>query len=185
MIHGTYGETLGIFTNPLSDKGQQYQTLRSLLDQTKKMYNTPEQKSIFLQIDKEYLNNEKYQSIIWSTNLAILATAIFGGSESDWEALHTAFLEVLVPKPEDLNREACETYLSFATQMILSSFAGEEQQISREESLDQFFPPDLENRLLARHPEQGLSEVESELVQRSAERRKLMEEESNELESLG
>lgn len=184
MLHGTYAETVEIFTNQQSDKGQRYHITRSLLDQTKKMYNTAGQTGDFLQVDQYFKENQKYQSIIWSTNLAILAGAIFGGTE-DWDAIHTLFLDIIAPRLENLNIDACNVYLNFATQMVLSTFGGEEQQMSLEESLSQYFPLDLERRLLARHPDQELTAVEYELVQMFIARRNLLAEESGDLSTLG
>jgi hypothetical protein len=185
MVHGPYEDMVDMFNNPKSDKGLQYQTLRDLLDQTKKMYVLTNQMSKFLQADKLHMEDEKYRHIIWSTNFAILNACIFNGSESDWDDVHSLFLEILVPKVADLTQEACQLYVSFSTQMVIGQFEAEEREREPEAILDQYFPPDLSNVLLSRHPGQSLTPIEIELVENSKARRQLLEGVKDDLEELG
>lgn len=75
-------------------------------------------------------------------------------------------------------------YLNLKTQMYLSAISQEEQEMTREEVLDDLFPVDLEEMLLARHSGIGLTSDEMEFLKEAKARRDYLQNETGDVDSI-
>jgi len=75
-------------------------------------------------------------------------------------------------------------YLNLKTQMYLSAISQEEQEMTREEILDDLFPADLEDTLLARHSGTALTPDEMEFLKEAKMRRDYLQNETGDVDSI-
>lgn len=181
LAQGPYSETIKIITQPESELGQAYATLKSLFDQTKKIYS---QQKPFLSADELSINEPEHRATIRTTNLATFVSSVFGGQDVGFYELNDHFIETFVPDGEDLQKEPGMLYLNLKTQMYLSAISQEEQEMSREEILDDLFPAGLEDMLLARHPATSLTPDEVEFLNEAKARREYLQNEPGDVDSI-
>ncbi len=141
---------------PNSELGQAYQTLKSLFEQTKKIYT---QKAPFLSTNELNIRDPGHRETIRITNLATFASGVFEGNVGFYE-LSDNFVPSFAANGCPLGQEPCELYLNLKTQMYLSAVSTDEQEQTKEELLDLFFQENLGDVLQLRHPDQPLSEAE-------------------------
>lgn len=181
MAQGPYSETIKIITQPESELGQAYATLKSLFDQTKKIYS---QQNPFLSADELGISEPEHRATIQTTNLATFVSSVFGGQDVGFYELNDHFIETFVPDKEELQKEPGTLFVNLKTQMYLSAISQEEQEMSREEILDDLFPAGLEDMLLARHPGTALTLDEVEFLKEAKERRESLHNEPGDAESI-
>lgn len=75
-------------------------------------------------------------------------------------------------------------YLNLKTQMYLSAISQEEQEMTREEILDDLFPAGLEEMLLARHSGTALTSDEMEFLKEAKTRRDYLQNETGDVDSI-
>jgi protein TBF1 len=147
LAKGTYQESIDIVTNPQSDPGQAYETLKSLFDQTKKLYSLQD---AFLSSDELHLVEHDHRAAIRKANLATFVSSIFGSQDVGFYHLNEHFLDTFVPDGARLLKSQGGLYLELKTQAYISSLA---QGIrSKTEILEDLFPEDMEAQLLLRRP---------------------------------
>jgi protein TBF1 len=168
LAQGPYSETIKIITQPDSELGQAYATLKSLFDQTKKIYS---QQKPFLSANELSISEPGHRATIRTTNLATFVSSVFGGQDVGFYELNDHFIDTFVPHGEELKKEPGMLYLNLKTQMYLSAVSQEEQEMAREEILDELFPAGFEELLLARHAETPLTPSEVEIVNEAKARR--------------
>jgi hypothetical protein len=182
LAQGPYEETISVVTQPESESGQAYATLKSLFDQTKKIYSQTE---AFLSPEEMNITEPSHRATTRIANLATFLSSVFGGSDIGFYELNDHFLETFIPENESLAREPGELYLNLKTQMYLSAVSQDEQERTKEEILEDLFPSNFEDTLLARHPEITLSEYEIEFANQSNERREYLDKVAGDVETIG
>ena len=181
MAQGPYAETIRIVTEPDSELGQAYTTLKSLFDQTKKIYS---QQAPFLSADELNIREPEHRATIRTTNLATFVSSVFGGQDVGFYELNDHFIETFTPDGVPLAREPGQLFLNLKTQMYLSAVSQDEQERTKEDILEDLFPVNFEDLLVGRHINTELSESERELVRASQERRESLMSERHDVESI-
>ncbi|KAI9803419.1 MAG: TTAGGG repeat binding factor [Piccolia ochrophora] len=167
LAKGSYQETLTVVTEPESAPGQAYASLKSLFDQTKRLYSNSEP---FLSAHELSLRDPEHRNIIRKANLATFVSSVFGSHDVGFYYLNEYFLETFVPDGGRLLKSQGGLYLDLKTQAYLSAMANGER--TRDEILEDLFPNDLEDRLLSRRPgARQLSPSEIDFVKRARSRR--------------
>ncbi|KAI5804113.1 telomere repeat binding factor-domain-containing protein, partial [Peziza echinospora] len=163
---GPYQETLNIVTCPESDSGQAYSLLKSLFDQTKKIYT----QEAFLSAEELKLDTPEQRSIIRKVNLATFVSSVFGSQEVGFFHLNECFLDTFVPDGGRLLKSQGALYLDLKTQAYISALStGERDKV---DILNDLFPDDIHHHLLVRRPgAKGLTPSEADFVQRAHQRK--------------
>lgn len=157
-------------SNPESGAGQDYSTVRSLFDHTKRVYST---KTPFLSATELDLHNPSQVEILRKANMATFISSLFGTHEIGFHELNANFLEVLVPEHGRLLKAQAAIFLGLKTQAFLASMNSEER--SKTESLYSLFSEDLEEQILSRRPgARGLAPSEQDFVKRAHSRRDIL-----------
>lgn len=136
-------ETIRILGERSSEQGQAYHTLKSLFDQTKKMYS---QTKNFLSADDLNIHEPKHRATIRITNVATFVASILGDQDVGFYELNDNFLHTFVGE-QGLTRDVGMLFLDFKTQLYLSVSMSEEQMRSKEDALDDLFPTDPQKLL--------------------------------------
>lgn len=181
MAQGPYSETIKIITQPESELGQAYATLKSLFDQTKKIYA---QQKPFLSADELSIQEPAHRATIRTTNLATFVSSVFGGQDVGFYELNDHFIETFVPDGEELQKDPGMLFVNLKTQMYLSAVSQEEQEMGRDEILDYLFPTDLDEILRARHPGTPLTSDELEYINEAKTRREYLQNAPIDVESI-
>lgn len=181
MAQGPYSETIKIITQPESELGQAYATLKSLFDQTKKIYS---QQKPFLSADELSISEPAHRATIRTTNLATFVSSVFGGQDVGFYELNDHFIQTFVPDGEGLPKEPGMLYLNLKTQMYLSAVSQEEQEQTKEEILDDLLPLNLEEALLSRHSGTALTLDELEFLNEARLRRDYLQSEAGDVDSI-
>jgi protein TBF1 len=161
--------------------GQEYATLKSIFDQTKKIYSLY---APFLSADELCLEEPSHRGTIHSANLATFATSVFGGQDVGFYELNDNFVETFAPDGAPLEEKPGLLYINLKTQMFLSAVLQEEQEKTKEDLLDDFFPANLDDILSRRHLGTPLSQSEVELINWAKARRELLMNETSDVESI-
>lgn len=180
LAQGPWEETIRIITEPEKELGQAYTTMKSLFDQTKKIYT---QQDVFLSADKLNLEEDTQREIVRTTNLATFVSGVFAGDVGFYE-LNDHFLETFVPVGDSLSGEQGQLFLNLKTQVYISALSQEEQERTSEETVYEMFPDDIEILLNMRHPEKGLSQTEKNFIEDLKRRREYLINESRDVESI-
>lgn len=181
MAQGPYSETIKIVTQPESELGQAYATLKSLFDQTKKIYS---QQKPFLSADELNIREPEHRGTIRTTNLATFVSSVVGGQDVGFYELNDHFIETFVADGAELQKEPGLLYLNLKTQMYLSAVSQEEQERTKDEVLDDLFPVSLADTLRARHPGSDLTQSEIEFVKEANARREYLQNDSGDPDSI-
>ena len=181
LAQGPYSETIRIVTEPESDFGQAYATLKRLFDETKKIYSRQEP---FLSADELNILEPEHRATIRTTNLATFVASVFGGQDVGFYGLNDHFIDTFTPEGESLKRVPSELFLNLKTQMYLSAVSQEEQERTKEDLLEDIFPLDLEGVLAVRHPETPLSRSELTCIESSNTRRQYLMNQSSDIDSI-
>ena len=155
---------------PESDAGQEYSTVRSLFDHTKRVYSS---KSPFLSPLELDLMETAQVEVLRKANLATFVSSIFGSQEIGFAELNDNFLEIFVPENGRLLKAQGSLFLDLKTQALISSMHTPER--SKTELLYTLFPEDMDSRILARRPgARGLAPSEQDFVKRASSRRDIL-----------
>lgn len=180
LAKSSYQDITSFVSEPDSENGQAYATMRSLFDHTKKVYST---KKPFLSPTELDLTEPAQVDIIRKANLASFVSSIFGTQEISFSELNDHFLDVFVPEGNRLLKVQGALFLELKTQAFIASMNSTER--SRTELLYDLFPDDLEQRLLARRPgTRQLAPSEADFVKRARSRRDILLGEINNEDSL-
>ncbi|KAL8827389.1 MAG: hypothetical protein Q9191_003214 [Dirinaria sp. TL-2023a] len=178
LAKSTYQEVLTIATDPDSEAGQAYNTLKSLFDHTKKVYSIHEP---FLLPGELGFTDPAHINTIRKANLATFVSSVFGSYDVGFYHLNEYFLDTFVGDSNRLLKSQAQLFLDLKTQAFIS--AQGYGQVDREKLLEDLFPANLEERLLARKagsafvPRQ-LAPSETDFLQRARNRSKALAEES-------
>lgn len=180
LAKSTYQDITSFVSEPESENGQAYATMRSLFDHTKKVYST--KKSFLSPVELE-LTEPSQVDIIRKANLASFVSSIFGTQEIGFSELNDNFIEVFVPEAGRLLKVQGALFLELKTQAFIASMNNAER--TRTELLYDLFPDDLEQRLIDRHTgSRQLAPSEADFAKRAASRRDILLADINNEEAL-
>ena len=159
-----------ITEDPESEAGQAYATLKSLFDHTKKVYSIHEP---FLTPRELGLTDRTHVETIRKANLATFVSSVFGAQDVGFYHLNEYFLDTFVGEGGRLLKNQGQLFLDLKTQAFIS--ARSYGQRPKEELLEDIFPADMEDRLLARKgpptfSSKLLAPSEAEFLQRARNR---------------
>ncbi len=155
---------------PESEAGQEYLTVRSLFDHTKRVYSS---KSPFLSPSELDLLAPVQVEILRKANLATFVSSVFGSQDIGFAELNDHFLEIFVPENGRLLKAQGSLFLELKTQAFISSMHTPER--SKTELLYTLFPDDMDLRILVRRPgARGLAPSEQDFVKRAVSRRDMI-----------
>ncbi|KAK0121033.1 TTAGGG repeat binding factor [Cadophora gregata f. sp. sojae] len=180
LAQGPYSETIRIVQDPDSELGQAYATLKSLFDQTKRIYSKD---GLFLSADELNIKEPEHRATIRTTNLASFSAAVFASSVGFYE-LSSSFIDIVTPDGACLEKEPGELLVNLKTQMYLSMVTSEEQTDTKEDVLEEMFPYDFDEVLRQRHPDIPLSQDELEFVNSINSRREYLMNEPTDVDSI-
>jgi len=183
LARGPYLESIHIVTDPASELGQAYAVLKSLFDDTKKIYSQRDQGQ-FLSADGIGIDEPKDRATIRITNVATFAASVFGGQDIGFYELNDHFIDIFTPEDEALGTEAGKLYLNLKTQMYLSSLMQEEQDRTKEDILEDLFPPALDEIVVGRRSSAQLTKSELDFLDDCKSRREYFMNEPSDVESI-
>ncbi|OXV06704.1 hypothetical protein Egran_05529 [Elaphomyces granulatus] len=170
LAKSSYQDITSFVSEPESENGQAYATMRSLFDHTKRVYST---RKAFLSPMELDLTQPLQVDIIRKANLASFMSSIFGTQEIGFSELNDHFLDVFVAEGSRLLKVQGALFLELKTQAFIASMNNTER--SRTELLYDLFPDDMEHRLLARRPgTRQLAPSEVDFVKRANSRREIL-----------
>lgn len=173
LAKSTYQEILTIATDPESESGQAYATLKSLFDHTKKVYSIQDP---FLSPYELELMEPAHVDTIRKANMATFVSSVFGSQDVGFYYLNEYFLDTFVADGSRLLKSQAQLFLDLKTQAYISAISNGER--SRVEILEDLFPTNLEERLLSRRPgARQLAPSEADFLQRARNRSKALLEE--------
>lgn len=170
LANSSYQEVLAMTRERDSELGQEYNTVRSLFEHTKRVYTV---RSSFLSPAELGLNEPEQVNILRKANLATFVATLFAGQEIGFAELNDFFLDIFVPEHGKLLKAQGSLFLDLKTQAFISSvdFPGR----SNTELLYTLFPEDIDRRILARRPgARSLAPSEQDFVKRAASRRDIL-----------
>ncbi|OJD25224.1 hypothetical protein ACJ73_03411 [Blastomyces percursus] len=175
LAQSSYQDLTSIVSEPTSESGQAYSTMRSLFDHTKNVYTS---KGSFLSPRELDLTEPSQVDIIRKANMASFVSSIFGSQEIGFSELDQHFLEIFVPEGNRLLKVQGALFLELKTQAYIAAMNSGKR--SRTEILYELFPDDLEERLLSRRPgTKQLAPSETDFVKRAYSRRDILLNEVN------
>jgi hypothetical protein len=181
LAQGPWEETIKIITEPEHERGQAYATMKSLLDQTKKIYT---QQDIFLSAEGLNIDDAAQRETIRITNLATFVSGVFAGDVGFYD-LNDHFVETFTSRSSPFSRDHGLLFLNLKTQVYLAALGQDDEDRSNEETLYEMFPGDLDTILAAQHPEFPLSKTENEFIEELNRRREFLKNESRDIDSIG
>lgn len=180
LAKSSYQDITSLVSEPESENGQAYATMRSLFDHTKKVYST--KKSFLSPVELE-LTEPAQIDVIRKANLASFVSSIFGTQEIGFSELNENFIDVFVPEGGRLLKVQGALFLELKTQAFIASMNSNER--TRTEILFDLFPEDLEQRLMERHTaNRALAPSEADFAKRAASRRDILLADINNEEAL-
>ncbi|KAG5304858.1 telomeric DNA-binding factor trf1 [Histoplasma capsulatum G186AR] len=175
LAQSSYQDLTSIVSEPNSECGQAYSTMRSLFNHTKNVYSS---KGSFLSPRELNLTEPSQMDIIRKANMASFVSSIFGSQEIGFSELDQHFLEIFVPEGSRLLKVQGALFLELKTQAYIAAMNSGKR--SRTEILYELFPDDLEERLLSRRPgTKQLAPSETDFVKRVFSRRDILLNEVN------
>lgn len=139
----------------------------------------------FLSADELNIKEPNHRATIRTTNLATFVTSVFSGQDVGFYELDDNFIGIFTPDNEPLEEKPGQLYINLKTQMYLSAVLQEEQEKTKEDLLDNFFPTNLEEVLSNRHPGVPLAQSEIDFLNAAKQRREfLMSETNDDVESI-
>ncbi|KAI7353444.1 hypothetical protein KC320_g3982 [Hortaea werneckii] len=156
MVRGTDAEV-----------SQAYATLKSLFDQTRKVYS---RETAFIDAVGIQMFQPSQQEVIRKANIATFISSLLGAHDVSLFHLNEYFLDTFVPLGHRLLKWQGAIYLDLKTQTYISALMNSDT--SAEVLLDELFPNDLDAQILTRHPDApSLSPSEQDFVDRSRSRK--------------
>lgn len=173
MLHtlgtGPYSDTIHTVTQPKSEEGLAYASLRGLFTHTKRLYG----RDVFLSPDKLELSVPEHRLTIRKANLATFVISIFGSNEVGFFHLNDSFLDVFIPEGGRLLKQQGGLFLELKTQSYISAIGQDEK--SQDQILQDLFEDNMEDKLLNRRDgTRQLIPSEADFVNRANSRREYL-----------
>lgn len=180
LAKSSYQDITSFVSEPDSENGQAYATMRSLFDHTKRVYST---KSAFLSPTELDLTEPHQVDIIRKANLASFVSSIFGSQEISFAELNDHFLDVFVPEGGRLLKVQGALFLELKTQAFIASLNNGTR--TRTDILFELFPDNIEQQLLSRRlGSRQLAPSEADFVKRLRSRRDILLNDINNEEAM-
>jgi hypothetical protein len=180
LAKSSYQDITSYVSEPESENGQAYATMRSLFQHTKRVYST---KSAFLSPTELGMTEPSQIEIIRKANMASFVSSIFGSQEISFAELNDHFFDVFVPEGSRLLKVQGALFLELKTQAFIAAFNNPDR--SRTSILFELFPDDLEQRLLSKRTgNRQLAPSEGDFVKRARSRRDILLNDINNEEAL-
>ncbi|KAK6362261.1 TTAGGG repeat binding factor [Orbilia blumenaviensis] len=144
LLQGQFMDTLVTVTQPETDQGQAYATLKALFFQTKRLYSS----EAFLSTDELRFQVPEHRNMIRQVNLATFVTSLFGSTEVGFFHLNRYFLSTFVPEGGRLLKNQGGLFLGLKTQAYISAIDTGEK--TKEQLLDDLFEDDIAGKLTDR-----------------------------------
>ncbi|KAF3095258.1 TTAGGG repeat binding factor [Orbilia oligospora] len=144
LLQGQFQDTLITVTQPETDQGQAYATLKALFFQTKRLYSS----EAFLSTDELRFQVAEHRNMIRQVNLATFVTSLFGSTEVGFFHLNRYFLSTFVPEGGRLLKNQGGLFLGLKTQAYISAIDTGEK--TKEQLLDDLFEDDIAGKLTDR-----------------------------------
>lgn len=150
------------------EESQAYFTRRSLFDQTRKVFT---RNSVFIDLHAcSHMLTASQQEVIRKANRATFISSILEGHEISFFDLDYRFLDTFVPTGQRLAKWQGTIFLELKTQAYIAALMNSDGQV--EILLHELFPPDLEQRIMARHPDSpNMAPSEQNFLDRARERK--------------
>ena len=180
LAKSTYNEILTIATDPDSESGSAFATLKSLFEHTKKVYSVNDP---FLSSYTLGFTDPAHIETVRKANLATFVSSVFGSRDVGFFHLNEYFMDTFVADGSRLLKPQAQLFLDLKTQAYISAMTNGNRP--RNVVIADLFPPDLEERLLSRRP--GAKQVtpsEGEFLQRARNRSKAMLDEPDTREAI-
>lgn len=160
-----------------AEDSQAFTTLKSLFDQTRKVYS---RETAFIDAVAIQMLQPSQQEVMRKANIATFVASILGSHDVSFFHLNEYFLETFVPLGHRLLKWQGAILLELKTQTYISALMNSDG--GREAMLDELFPTELDAQILARHPDApSLSPSEQDFVDRCKSRKSyLLAEAANE-----
>lgn len=170
LAKSSYQDITAFVSEPDSESGQAYATMRSLFDHTKKVYST---KTSFLSASELGLTEPHQIDVIRKANVASFVSSIFGTQEIGFAELNDNFLEVFVPEGGRLLKVQGALYLELKTQAFIQGMNNTDR--TRTQTLFDLFPDNLDMELFSRRPgSRQLTPSEVDFLSRARSRREII-----------
>ncbi|KAI9713263.1 MAG: TTAGGG repeat binding factor [Bogoriella megaspora] len=146
FARSSFQEIVYFITDPQSDRGQAYATIKGLFEETKKTYS---REHAFLDPVLLGVRDPQHHDAIRKANLATFMTNIFGSNtDVNLYVLHDRFLDTFVPYGSRMLKWHGALFLELKTQAYISTVlhAG----APHDNMIEELFPRDMERRLLER-----------------------------------
>jgi len=167
-------------TDEESEESQAYSTRKSLFDQTKKVYSRD---SPFLDAVAKQLFTPAHQDIIRKANRATFVSSILQSHDVSFFDLNEYFLEIFVPPGQRLLKWQGGIFLELKTQVYISALLNSDGGVVT--LLDELFPPDLDERIMTRHPDTpSLAPSEQDFVERAKARKQYLQAEPADIAAM-
>ncbi|KAF2227110.1 telomere repeat binding factor-domain-containing protein [Elsinoe ampelina] len=153
------------------EERQAYHTRKNLFDQTRKVYSRD---SPFIDAVAIQLFTPSQQEIIRKANRATFISSLLESHDVSFFDLNEYFLEVFVPSGQRLLKWQGAIYLELKTQVYISALLNSDGEVGA--LLDELFPVDLEDKIIARHPDAPhLVPSEQDFVERARARKQYLQ----------
>ncbi|EPS35092.1 hypothetical protein H072_11549 [Dactylellina haptotyla CBS 200.50] len=170
LLHGQFQDTLVTVTQPDTDQGQAYATLKALFWQTKRLYSG----EAFLSTEELRFQVAEHRNMIRQVNLATFVTSLFGSTEVGFFHLNQYFLSIFVPEGGRLLKLQGNLFLGLKTQAYISAIDTGEK--TKDQILDDLFEADIASKLTDRRGStKELIPSEIEFIGRVKNRREQLE----------
>ncbi|KAK4574585.1 TTAGGG repeat binding factor [Recurvomyces mirabilis] len=167
IAQANYAHIQDLMTGTDTEEGQAYTALKSLFDQTRKVYS---RETAFIDALAIQMFQPSQQESIRKANIATFISSILGAHDVSFFHLNEYFMETFVPSGHRLLKWQGAIYLEMKTQTYISALMNSDGK--PDAMLDELFPNDLDALILTRHPDApSLSPSEQDFIDRCRARK--------------
>lgn len=153
------------------EESQAYLTRRNLFDQTRKVFTRA---SVFIDLlAVSHIFTASQQEVIRKANRATFISSILEGHDISFYDLDARFLDTFVPTGQRLLKWQAAIFLDLKTQAYIAALMNSDGP--PEVLLNELFPADLEQRIIARHPDAAnIAPSEQDFLDRARARKQYL-----------
>lgn len=153
------------------EESQAYFTRRTLFDQTRKVFT---RSSVFIDLHaSQHMFTASQQEVVRKANRATFISSILEGHDISFYDLDARFLDTFVPTGQRLLKWQGTVFLELKTQAYIAALMNSDGPA--EILLSELFPQDLDQRIMARHPDAAnVAPSEQDFLDRARARRQYL-----------
>lgn len=171
IARSNFAQIQELMRDSSDEDSQAYTTLKSLFDQTRKVYCTD---TPFIDPIAAQMFQPNQQETIRKANIATFISSILGAHDVSFFHLNEFFLETFVPLGHRLLKWQGAVLLELKTQTYISALMNSGG--SSNTLLEELFPHDLDSQILTRHTDApSLSPSEQDFIDRSRSRKSYLQ----------